>query len=85
MVCDEYDNGVWDVCLVKPMCACVYVNCVDASIMSSVPLTVRSGGLSWPKPAAMALLMPYRDVLAVTAFEAMLCVYVWDVACDVWE
>ena len=48
----------------QPMCECVYVNCVEAQIMSSVPSTVRSGGLCWPKPAAMALFMPYRAVLA---------------------
>ena len=29
VVCDEFDNGVWDVCLVKCMCECVYVDCVE--------------------------------------------------------
>ena len=29
VVCDVFDNGVWDVCLVYFMCECVYVDCVE--------------------------------------------------------
>ena len=29
IVCDEFDDGVWAVCLVQVMCECVYVYCVE--------------------------------------------------------
>ena len=28
VVCNVFDNGVWDICLVQFMCECVYVDCV---------------------------------------------------------
>ena len=42
VVCDVFDNGVWDVCLVQHMSECVHVDCV---LISSATATVRSGGL----------------------------------------
>ena len=39
------------------MCECVYVDCVDDLLMSSVTVIVCSGGLFWLNPVAMVLFM----------------------------
>ena len=45
------------------MYECVYVDCVNALLMSSATVIVRSGCLFWLKPVAMVLFMLCSAVL----------------------
>ena len=57
------------------LCVTVFMLIVSNALLMSGPTAiVRYGGLFWVNPVACR----------VVAFEAVLCVHVWDIVCDVW-
>ena len=54
VVCDEFDNGVWDMFVWCSLCVSVCMLTVsNALLMSSATVIVHSGGLFSLKPVAM--------------------------------
>ena len=56
MVCDEFDNGAWDVW--SGLCVSVCMLAVSHVLQNfSATVIVRAGGLIWLKPVAIVLFM----------------------------